>query len=183
MSINDQEQEHNAPLEPVQEAHQEPLEPSLEEQLQAMKDQWLRAVADKENTLKRAQKEREDALKYSITSFAKDIITIGDYIEQAITLMNKNETIDQQAFQSFLEGVKMTAQALHQTFERHGIKKIPTQEQKFDPNFHQAVHEVPTNDHEPGTIITVMQEGYTLHDRLLRPSMVGIAKADTAVSQ
>lgn len=151
-------------------------QPDLQEQLNAMKDQWLRAVAEVENTRRRAMREKEDALKYAATHFAKDMITITDYLEQALSTMNK-DSLENENFKAFLQGVDMTAKELHNVFARHGIKKIDPDNKKFDPNLHQAMMEIPTDDHEPGQIVQIMQHGYTLHDRLLRPSMVGVSKA------
>ncbi|MBP9752707.1 MAG: nucleotide exchange factor GrpE [Proteobacteria bacterium] len=149
--------------------------PSLEEELASYRDKWLRSVADAENLRRRFQKEKEDALKYASSSFAKDIIVIADYIEQALKTMEaaalNNETI-----KPFVEGLKMTADEIHTVFSRQGIKKIDPENKKFDPNFHQAMMEVDVTEVEPGSIIQILQNGYTMHDRLLRPSLVSVAK-------
>jgi molecular chaperone GrpE len=146
---------------------------SLEDELANMKDQWLRAVAESENLRRRAQKEKEDALKYAAVTFARDMITITDYIEQALASMEKSNAED---IKPFLTGVQMTANELQNVFSRHGIKKIDPLNKKFDPNLHQAMMEVESQDQEPGEIVSIMQHGYTMHDRLLRPSMVTVAK-------
>ncbi|CAO4839271.1 MAG: Protein GrpE [Holosporales bacterium] len=151
-------------------------QPDLQEQLNAMKDQWLRAVAEIENTRRRAQREKEDALKFAATHFAKDMIAITDYLEQALTTM-QDQALENESFKAFFQGVDMTAKELHNVFARHGIKKIDPDNKKFDPNLHQAMMEIPTDEHAPGQIVQILQHGYTLHDRLLRPSMVGVAKA------
>lgn len=150
-----------------------PQEPSLEEQLAAMKDQWLRTVAESENLRRRFQKEKDDALKYASTNFARDMVGILDYLEKALELPRDSFSEDAK---KFVEGVEMTARELTQIFDRHGIKKIETSGKPFDPNLHEAMLEVESPDSEPGTIVHVMQIGYTHHDRLLRPAMVTVAK-------
>lgn len=154
---------------------EEKKEPSLEEQLAQMKDQWIRAVAENENLRRRAEREKQDALKYAASHFARDMITITDYLEKALSTMQAYENEDD-VLKAFVSGVDMTAKELHNVFERHGVKKINPQDTKFDPNLHQAMMEVDSDEHEPGHIVHIMQHGYTMHDRLLRPSLVGVAK-------
>ncbi|CAO5674444.1 MAG: Protein GrpE [Holosporales bacterium] len=148
--------------------------PALEEELAHVRDQWLRSIAESENLRRRFQKEKEDALKYSALSFAKDMIAIADSIDQALKSMqaaSQNELI-----LPFFDGLKMTAQEINNVFSRQGIKKVDPENKKFDPNLHQAMMEVETSDHEPGTIVQILQDGYVMHDRLLRPSLVSVAR-------
>lgn len=151
------------------------VEPSLEDQLAEMKDRWMRAVAETENLRKRSLKEKEDALKYASTNFGKDIITITDYLDRALTSMNESDVQDEK-LKAFIQGIEITVKELLNIFERQGIKKVNPQDQAFDPNLHQAMMEVESADHLDGHVVHVMQHGYTLHDRLLRPAMVSVCK-------
>lgn len=156
-------------------------EPSLEEQLAAMKDQWLRAMAETENLRRRSQKEREDALKYASTAFAKDMISIGDNLRRALETCPSHDELSE-SVKGLISGIEMTEKELETTFERHGIKKMIPLEDKFDPNLHQAMFEIPNSGKANGTVIQVLQAGYIMHDRLLRPAMVGVAKGDNSSS-
>lgn len=148
----------------------------LEVQLSEMKDKWLRAVAEAENIRRRSQKEKEDALKYGAISFARDMVSVADNIYRAIA--NKPNNGDHsEAVKGFIEGVDMIAKEFANAFEKQGIHKIPSLGHMFDPNYHQAMFEVEKTDVAPGTIVDVLQEGYTLHERLIRPALVGVAKA------
>jgi molecular chaperone GrpE len=157
----------------------ENTEPSLEDQLSEMKDRWMRAVAETENLRKRFSKEKEDTLKYASTNFGKDIITITDYLDRALTSMNESDVQDEK-LKAFIQGVEMTSKEVNNIFERHGIKKISPEGQFFDPNLHQAMMEIDSADHQDGYVVHVMQHGYILHDRLLRPAMVSVCKKNKA---
>ena len=151
------------------------VEPTLEEQLASMKDQWLRSVAECENLRRRFEKEKEDALKYAATQFARDMISITDFLEKALENVADRDSLSG-AVKAFVEGVEMTQKEMHNAFDRHGVKKVDPENKTFDPNLHQAMIEVENNDVDPGSIVDIMQHGYTMHDRLLRPSMVSVAK-------
>ena len=147
----------------------------LNEEISSLKDQRLRAIAELENFRKRAEKDQSDALKYGISNFAKEIINISDNIERAQSSIpveaKNNETI-----KPVIEGIDLIAQSVVTTFEKIGIKKIESLNEKFDHNLHQAMMEIENDDLEPGTIVQELIPGYTLHDRLLRPAMVGVSK-------
>ncbi len=147
----------------------------LKEEIESLKDQRLRAVAELENFRKRAEKDQSDALKYGIANFAKEIINIGDNIERAKSSIS-DEVRSNEGIKSVVDGLDLIAQSTLATFEKIGIKKIESINQKFDHNLHQAMMEVEKNDCEPGTIVQELIPGYTLHDRLLRPAMVGVSK-------
>jgi len=147
----------------------------LQSQLDKMKDQWLRAVAELDNTRKRAQREREDALKYAATNFSRDILGVYDSLTRAAEMIAKVDQTSEEN-KGFIEGVNLTLSELNNIFSRHGIQKVDPINQPFDPNFHQAMFEVPTNDVAAGTVVQVMQIGFTIHDRLLRPALVGVSK-------
>ena len=147
----------------------------LNEEIEGLKDQRLRAVAELENFRKRAEKEQSDALKYGIANFAKEIINIGDNIERAKSSIS-DDVKSNDSIKSVVEGLDLIAQSTLSTFEKIGIKKIESLNEKFDHNLHQAMMEIEKNDCEPGTIVQELIPGYTLHDRLLRPAMVGVSK-------
>jgi molecular chaperone GrpE len=147
----------------------------LNEEISSLKDQRLRAIAELENFRKRAEKDQSDALKYGISNFAKEIINIRDNIERAQSSIS-DEAKNNEAIKSVIEGIDLIAQSVVSTFEKIGIKKIESLNEKFDHNLHQAMMEMENDELEPGTIVQELIPGYTLHDRLLRPAMVGVSK-------
>ena len=147
----------------------------LNEEIQDLKDQRLRAAAELENFRKRAEKDQSDALKYGVTNFAKEIIGIKDNIERAQSSIS-DDVRSNDDVKSVVEGLDLIAQSAVSTFEKIGIKKIDSLNEKFDHNLHQAMMEIENDQVEPGTIVQELIPGYTLHDRLLRPAMVGVAK-------
>ena len=147
----------------------------LNEEISNLKDQRLRAIAELENFRKRAEKDQSDALKYGVANFAKEIINIKDNIERAQSSIS-DEIKTNEAVKSVVEGLDLIAQATVSTFEKIGIKKVESINQKFDHNLHQAMMEIEKDEMEPGTIVQEILPGYTLHDRLLRPAMVGVSK-------
>ena len=153
----------------------EDLIEKLNEEITGLKDQRLRAIAELENFRKRAEKDQSDALKYGISNFAKEIINIRDNIERAKSSISE-EAKNNEAIKSVIEGIDLIAQSVVSTFEKIGIKKIESLNEKFDHNLHQAMMEIENDDLEPGTIVQELIPGYTLHDRLLRPAMVGVSK-------
>ena len=153
----------------------EDLIEKLNEEITDLKDQRLRAIAELENYRKRAEKDQSDALKYGISNFAKEIINIRDNIERAQSSISE-EAKNNEAIKSVIEGIDLIAQSVVSTFEKIGIKKIESLNEKFDHNLHQAMMEIENDDLEPGTIVQELIPGYTLHDRLLRPAMVGVSK-------
>ena len=147
----------------------------LNEEIQDLKDQRLRAAAELENFRKRAEKDQADALKYGVSNFAKEIINIKDNVERAQSSISE-DVRSNDAVKSIVEGLDMIAQSAVSTFEKIGIKKIESLNEKFDHNLHQAMMEIENDEVEPGTIVQELISGYTLHDRLLRPAMVGVSK-------
>ena len=147
----------------------------LNEEISNLKDQRLRAIAELENFRKRAEKEQSDALKYGFSNFAKEIINIKDNIERAQSSISDDVRANE-AVKSVVEGLDLIEQSALSTFEKIGIKKIESIGQKFDHNLHQAMLEIEKDELEPGIIVQELLPGYTLHDRLLRPAMVGVSK-------
>jgi molecular chaperone GrpE len=147
----------------------------LEAELAEYKDRLLRALAETENVRRRAQREREDASKYAIAGFAKDLLSAADNLRRALESLPESEAKDERT-RSLLAGVAATERELLGVFERHGIKRIDPKGETFDHNFHQAIFEVERPDRPSGSVVEMLQPGYVLHDRLLRPAMVGVAK-------
>jgi molecular chaperone GrpE len=147
----------------------------LEAELADHKDKLLRALAETENVRRRAHREREDASKYAVAGFAKDLLSAADNLRRALESLPESEAKDERT-RSLLAGVAATERELLGVFERHGIKRIDPKGERFDHNFHQAIFEVERPDQPSGSVVEVLQPGYVLHDRLLRPAMVGVAK-------
>lgn len=145
-----------------------------EKEINDLRDKLLRAVAETENVRRRSEKEKADAANYSVTNFARDILAVGDSLSRAIDSVPQNEDLPE-SVKNLIEGVKMTERELLNIFERHGIQKIDPKGEAFDHNLHQAMFEAETDDPN-GTVIQVMQVGYKIKERLLRPAMVGVSK-------
>jgi len=153
----------------------------LRAEVETLKDRALRAMAEVENVRKRLERERDDARTYSVTRFARDMLTVADNLNRALAAFPpevRAKTDD--TVKAVLDGVDATARELTAALARHGVKTIDAQGQRFDPNLHQAIAEVPTRDSPPGTVVSVVQSGYLIGDRLLRPAMVTVAKAGGA---
>ena len=163
---------------------EKPEEPEIDiekyqAEIKALNDKVLRALAEMENTRRRAEREVQDARTYSITGFAREMLTVQDNLRRALVHLPE-EMKTGEAHKAFVEGVEVTERELLNIFDRHGIKMVSPKGEEFDHNLHQAIFEIETNDHAPGTIMEVIQDGYVIRDRLLRPAMVGIAKAPKA---
>lgn len=150
----------------------------LTAEVAALKDRLVRTYADLENTRKRAERDRQDALKFGATKFARDMCEVADNLRRALSSVP--EDAGDANLMALTEGVKVTQAALSQIFERHGVKQIEAREQKFDPNLHEAMTEIEIPGAPPGTCVDVIEEGYTLNGRLLRPARVVVAKGTPA---
>jgi molecular chaperone GrpE len=155
---------------------------TLETELADVQDKLLRALAETENTRRRAQRERADAEKYGIGRFAEGLLSVADNLRRALDSLPEGEVKDDRT-RSLLEGVAATERELLAAFERHGLKRIDPKGERFDHNFHQAVFEIENTGRPAGTIVEVLQPGYVLHDRLLRPAMVGVAKGGAPATE
>ncbi|HEV2187367.1 MAG TPA: nucleotide exchange factor GrpE [Stellaceae bacterium] len=173
---NDSGEEAEAATEP---ATPEERIAALEAALAESQDRLLRALAETENTRRRAQRERVDAEKYGIGRFAEGLLSVADNLRRALDSLPESEAKDDRT-RSLVAGVAATERELLAAFERHGLKRIDPMGEKFDHNFHQAVFEAENSGRPAGTIVEVLQPGYVLHDRLLRPAMVGVAKGGPA---
>ena len=150
----------------------------LKAEVEEHKDRALRALAEVENVRKRLERERDDARTYSVTRFARDMLTVADNLHRALASVPPEvRAKSDDSMKAVLDGVEATARELTAALARHGVKPIEAQGQRFDPNLHQAIAEVPAPDAQPGTVVNVVQPGYLIGDRLLRPAMVTVAKA------
>ena len=146
-----------------------------ESELAATRDRLLRSLADGENLRKRAQREREEAAKYAASSFAKDMLDVADNLHRALASAPAESEWDELT-RNLLAGVAATERELQAALERHGIRRIDPKGERFDHNYHQAMFEVDDTGQPSGTIVQVLQPGYVIHDRLLRPALVAVAK-------
>lgn len=182
--------EQNGVSGPAVEAAPEAAAPTVEERLAAVegelaetKDRLLRALAETENVRRRTQRETADAARYGAATFAKDLLSVADNLRRALASVPEGEAPDELT-RNLLAGVAATERELLAAFERHGLKRIdPAVGDRFDHNLHQAMFEIESADQAPGSIAQVLQPGYVLHDRLLRPALVGVAKAASGAGE
>jgi molecular chaperone GrpE len=172
--------EAEAPMEELEALDARDLEIlQLKEESGALKDRLLRTAADMENLRKRAEREKAEATLYAATNFARDLLSVADNMSRALAAMPADAREQaNDATKNLLAGVELTERELLKVFERYNIRKVETVGAKFDPNVHQALFEVPTKDHPPGTVVQEMQSGFAIGERCLRPAMVGVAKAE-----
>lgn len=152
----------------------------LEAEIGTLKDQFLRAMAEAENVRKRSERQLAEAHKYGVANFARAILTIADDLSRALAAVPEDQREGDGLMQTLLGGVEAVERELHKVLEGHNIERIDPAGEPFDPNFHEAMFEVPTSDLPNGTVAQVVQPGYRLHDRLLRPARVGVAKGGDA---
>ncbi len=150
----------------------------LQEQVAALKDKYLRAHAEMENTRRRAERDVADARNFSIAGFARDMLSVADNLGRALQAVDPamREAADE-TLKALLEGVELTSRELAKTLEKHGVRLLDPMGQKFDPNFHQAMFEIPDDSVPAGTVKQVIQHGYAIGERVLRPAMVGVTKS------
>jgi molecular chaperone GrpE len=166
------------PANPSPEAVARALQAVIDEkdrELAALKDQALRALAEAENTRRRAEREQQETAKYAVSRFAGDLVNVLENLQRASTSIPESMRAEHVAVANLAVGVEMTLKELLAAFEKHGIRRIDPSGQKFDHQLHQAVAQMPDAAAEAGTVLQVVQAGYTIHDRLLRPAMVVVA--------
>ncbi|MFN3591776.1 MAG: nucleotide exchange factor GrpE [Thermaurantiacus sp.] len=146
---------------------------ALVEERDRERDRALRMAAEAENTRRRLERDKADAVQYASTGFARDMLSVADNLERALDALDK---VEDESLKPLLTGIEMTRRELMQVFERHGIRRVAAVGLPLDPNQHQAMVEVDA-DSEPGTIVSEMQSGWVIKDRLLRPALVAVAKA------
>jgi molecular chaperone GrpE len=142
-----------------------------------LKDRTLRTLADMENLRRRTEREVKDAGQYAIAAFARDMLTVGDNLRRAIEAIGPaaRESADS-SLRTLLDGVEMTEREMLKSLEKHGVRRLSPQGERFDPNLHQAMFEMPDASVPSGTVVQVVQDGYVIGDRVLRPALVGVAK-------
>src|SRR5882724_3901030 len=168
----------NAPTESAPPTPEERLAAAVAEAAD-YKDKALRALAEVENIRRRAQRERDDAVKYGVTNLARDLLSAADNLRRALASVPEAQVKDE-VTRNLLAGVAATERELLGAFEKHSIRRIDPKGDKFDHNLHQAIFEAENTGQPAGTVVEVLQPGYVLHDRLLRPAMVGVAKGGAA---
>jgi molecular chaperone GrpE len=154
------------------------LENNLEKKIEELNDKLLRSLAENQNLRKIHEKEREDLIKYSSSSFAREILNLADNLERAFGLFKDNPKFKSDEFKDTMLGIELIEKELINSFDKNGIKSFESIGKKFDPNFHQALNEV-ESEQEDGMVINEIQKGYMLNDRLLRPALVSISKKKT----
>ena len=186
--MSDQAKDERAPSEAeAVEANAERTEGSIDGDYEALvrllkeneelKDRALRVAAEMENLRRRTARDVHDARTYAVANFARDMLSVSDNLRRALDAIPAEAKASGDAgFKALIEGVDLTERAMLSALERHGVKKLAPEGEKFDPNFHQAMFEVPNPDVPANTVVQVVQPGYSIGERVLRPAMVGVAK-------
>jgi molecular chaperone GrpE len=146
----------------------------LEAERTDLKERLLRTLAEMENLRRRTEREVQDGRTYAVTNFARDMLNVADNIRRALENVPAGAT--EGATKALVEGIELTERDLLKTLEKHGVKRLEPEGQKFDPNMHQAMFEVPSEDLPAGTVTQVIQTGYAIGERVLRPALVGVSK-------
>jgi molecular chaperone GrpE len=149
---------------------------NLEGEVVELKNQLLRALAETENLRRRSARERDDAVKYAAVPLIKDVLAVADNLHRALTSVPTDAVEGNEQLKTLLDGVEMTEKELQNVLARHGIERIEPIGERLDPHFHEALFEIPDPSVPPGTVLRVLQAGYRLRDRLIRPAQVGVSK-------
>jgi len=176
--------EGDAPENEAEDPEGEAIEPpspegriaQLESDLAATKDQMMRALAEAENARKRAERLREEGVKYAVADFAKEILNVSDNLRRALDSVPEDQRSAHDLLENLLIGVEATERELLSAFDKFGVQKIEPLEEACNPNFHEVMFEIDNPDAKPGTVLKVLEPGYVIKDRLLRPARVGVAK-------
>ncbi len=153
-------------------------ESDTQDEIKDLKDQLLRSLAENENLRKRTAKEIEQIKKYGHISLLRDFLNVVDNMERAVKSSTSSENKSEIGVRNLIDGIEIVLKEMKSLLEKNQIKKIEPLHEKFDYNFHQAMFEAPSSDYKEGLIIEVVQPGYVLHDRLIRPAMVGVSKGE-----
>ena len=157
--------------------------PALEAEVADLKDKLLRTLADMENLRRRTEKEVRDAREYAITGFARDLLSVGDNLSRAVAAVPAEaRDVADDSVKAMFEGIDLTGRELAKVMEKHGVKKLDPMGGRFDPNVHQAMFELPNPDVPHGTVVQVLQEGFVIGERVLRPALVGVSKGGPKAS-
>ncbi|MDJ1159495.1 nucleotide exchange factor GrpE [Chelatococcus sp. SYSU_G07232] len=180
-SMQENAQSRTAEAQP-EAAAETPVEPAvdpiaaLESEKAELKDRLLRTLAEMENLRRRTEREVADARTYAVSAFARDILTVADNMHRALSSLPEEARAADGVLKALVEGVELTERDLIKTLERHGVKKLDPQGQRFDPHLHQAMFEVPDASVPNGTVVQVVQSGFVIGERVLRPALVGVSK-------
>ncbi|HJL58358.1 MAG: nucleotide exchange factor GrpE [Pelagibacteraceae bacterium] len=147
----------------------------LNEEIENLKEEKLRTLAEMENLRKRFEKDKIDSIRYGNHNLARDMLTLGDNLSRALDAISSEENRSE-SFNNLIDGLKIVQKEFVMILEKHGVKKIESINKKFDHNYHQAMLEIETDEFNEGYVVQEIQSGFTMHDRLLRPSMVGVSK-------
>ncbi|WP_174803712.1 nucleotide exchange factor GrpE [Martelella limonii] len=161
-------------------AEPDPLD-ILKAENEKQRDQLLRLAAEMENLRRRTARDVKDAKAYAVTAFARDMLSVSDNLRRALDAIPEDKRTEE--IKGFIEGVEMTERSMLTGLERHGVKKIEAEGQRFDPNIHQAMFEIPNPEIPSNTVVQVVQSGYMIGERVLRPAMVGVSKGGPKAEQ
>lgn len=178
--MSDTEQKTQDKPQPEQESpkEQEPQVVDLAEENQRLQKQLMLLAADYDNYRKRVAKDMEEASKFAITKFAKDLIDVLENLHRAESSIDTAQLETDNTLKQIFTGVELTKKSLIDIFERYGIVRIDPIGEEFNHDLHQAIAQIPTNKHPVGTVVQVIQAGYTLHGRLIRPALIAVAKSE-----
>lgn len=151
---------------------------ALQAELTDARDKMLRAMAETENVRKRAERAQIDTTKYAVSGFARDLLDVADNLRRAIDSVPAEKRETDESIKTLLQGIEATERVMLAAFEKNGVRKIAPTQGKFDPNHHEAMFEADVPGKRQGEIIQLIEPGYVIHDRLLRPARVGVAKGD-----
>ena len=154
---------------------EENIQIKFEEEISSLREEKLRLLAEMENLRKRSDREKIDSIRYGSVNFARDMLAIGDNLSRALESLPDDEG-ESKSIVNLVDGLKMVQKEFFLILEKNGVKKIDAINNKFDHNYHQAIIEIETNDYEDGIVVKEIQTGYMMHERLLRPTMVGVSK-------
>jgi len=171
------QEENSLKNENIDEKPQADEEITIEDKLKSAEEKTLRIMAEMENQRRRFEKERNEAFEYGGYNFAKEVLSLLDNVERAISSFRNDESLKQKVdLEKIIAGIEIVNKDLLSIFKKNGIEQIECINKKFDPNFHQAMLEVENNEKNPGTVFQEIQKGYMMKDRLLRPSLVAVTK-------
>lgn len=152
------------------------VEDELRAEIASLKDQLLRSLAEVENVRRRVEREKQDTTKFAVANFAKAVLPVADNLERALSAASPEARAKDDTLKNLCVGLELTQNELRASLERFGVKQVDALHKRLDPNLHQAMFEIEDASKPVGTILQIMQHGYTIHERLLRPAMVGVAK-------
>jgi len=173
----EEENEPSIEVEGILDKDEKTKEEQLVEDVEKLRDEKLRLLAEMDNLRKRSERDRVDAIRYGSFNLAKDILSPDDNLTRALDAIPEDDK-KSNSIKNLIDGLKMVQKEFSTILEKHGVKKIESINNKFDHNLHQAMVEIVNNDVDEGFVVQEMQSGYTMHDRLLRPSMVGVSKKE-----